>query len=325
MILLSVVVPTYNRLSRLMQVIAALERQTYPIDQFEVVVVSDGSTDGTHDYLDSLQHTSPLHIQPIVQSNSGPASARNNGIRHAQGDYVLFIDDDVVSAPQLVAEHMRLQTSRENLVVLGPMLTPADFTLAPWVAWEQAMLEKQYAAMQAGDWKATARQFFTGNTSVPRQLLLQSGGFNEYFRRAEDIELGYRLEQHGAEFVFTIEPAAYHYAERSFSSWLKIPYAYGRNDVIFARSGQGWIPYAVREEFGKRHLLIRAVVHTCLGRPILSNAVLWFSRPLAWVSYFAGIKWLSRMVYSAMYGLRYYQGLADELGGRKKFYQWCQQ
>src|SRR3954468_14673836 len=72
---ISVVVPTYNRLGRLRHVITALEQQAYPSDAYEVIVVSDGSTDGTHAYLEALRPTMPLRWFP--QANRGPAAARN--------------------------------------------------------------------------------------------------------------------------------------------------------------------------------------------------------------------------------------------------------
>jgi glycosyltransferase involved in cell wall biosynthesis len=316
----SIVIPTYNRLARLKQVIAAIEGQTYPLGDIEVIVVSDGSTDGTHEYLSAIK--TPLDLRFVPQANAGPAAARNNGIRNAQSDIVLFIDDDVVPAPQLVAEHMRLQAGRSNLVVLGPMLNPPDFALSPWVAWEQAMLEKQYAAMRRGDWGATARQFYTGNTSLPRQALLSSGGFDERFRRAEDIELAYRLEQQQVEFTFTMAAVGYHYAERSFNSWLQIPYSYGRYEIVFSREGQAHLLGFVIKEFNGRNRLTRLVVESCLDRPRLSNAVQVVAKRIADISYSAGAvsARISKVAYSAIFNLRYYQGVADELGGRSIFF-----
>ena len=316
----SIVIPTYNRLQRLKQVIAAVERQTYPLDALEVVVVSDGSTDGTHEYLSSLK--SPLNLRFVPQANAGPAAARNNGFRTARGEYILFIDDDVVPSPHMVAEHMRLHATRPNLVVLGPMLNPPDFTLSPWVAWEQAMLEKQYSAMQRGDWTATARQFYTGNTSLPRQVLIQSGGFDERFRRAEDIELAYRIEKQGVEFCFTIAAVGYHYAERSFTSWLQIPYSYGRYDIVFSREQREQLLAFVREGFGHRNPLTRLIVNLCLDRPKPSTMVLTTAKWVADKTYDAGKpgRRVSQAAYSAIFNLRYYQGIADELGGRERFF-----
>ncbi len=78
---LSVVVPTYNRLQRLKRVLAALDAQVFPRDEFEVIVVSDGSTDGTDEYLRSLERTG---LSFASQANAGPAAARNLGVELAR-------------------------------------------------------------------------------------------------------------------------------------------------------------------------------------------------------------------------------------------------
>ncbi|GAB4425094.1 MAG: glycosyltransferase family 2 protein [Chloroflexi bacterium OHK40] len=316
--LVSVVVPTYNRLAQLKRTLAGLERQQFPREQFEVVVVSDGSTDGTDAYLRELR--TPYELRFVAQPNTGPASARNTAIRNARGDYILFIDDDIVAAPHLIAEHMRLHHAEQNLVVLGPMLSPDDYRLSSWVAWEQAMLMKQYTAMQEGHWEPTARQFYTGNTSVARSHLIEAGGFDERFRRAEDVELAYRLRQRGVRFVFQPEAIVYHYADRSFRSWLEIPYAYGRNDVIFSRERETWILQTMQREFGERNALTRFIVHTCLDRGIASRAVQAALKQVANLSYQLGSETISRAALSAIFNLRYYQGVADELGGRNAFF-----
>jgi glycosyltransferase involved in cell wall biosynthesis len=318
MIKVSVVIPTYNRLPRLQQVLAGLERQQYPLDNIEVVVISDGSTDGTDAYFASVK--SPLNLHFVHQTNSGPAAARNAGIHAAQGEYILFIDDDVVPTPQMLSEHMRQHELRDNRVVLGPMLNPPDFQLSPWVSWEQAMLEKQYKALLNGTWEATARQFYTGNTSLRRQILLDSGGFDERFRRAEDIELAYRLEEYGVEFCFTMTAVGLHYAERSFQSWLQTPYSYGRYDIVFSRERHAWLLSFVRNEFMLRNRLIRLVVWLFLDRPRLSRSLIAIAKWVADSSYQHSKKQIAQAGYSAIFNLRYYQGIADELGGRKHFF-----
>jgi GT2 family glycosyltransferase len=316
----SIVVPTYNRLNRLKQVLVHLEKQHYPLDRFEVVVVSDGSSDGTDAYLRSL--TTPLSLIAVTQPNRGVAAARNHGIQRATGDLVLFLDDDVVPAPQLIAEHVRLHAEQpDNLIVLGPMLTPDDFVLSPWVRWEQAMLTKQYQAMLAGRFKPTARQFYTGNTSLARAHLIAAGGFDEHFRRAEDVELAYRLAQRGLRFVFSPDAIGYHYAERSFRSWMEIPYAYGRNDVLFTREKQQhWLLPAVFSEFHNRNLLIKLLVHICLDRDALNYSALAWLRGIAYLGDWLRLGQLVQTAHSGMFNLRYYQGVAHELGGRDRFF-----
>jgi len=318
MLLLSIIIPTYNRLQRLKQVIAAMECQEYALDNVEVLIISDGSTDGTDAYLSNLK--SSLKLVFISQANAGPAAARNNGIRRASGEYVLFIDDDVVPSPHLIAEHMRLHESRPNLIVLGPMLNPNDFDMSPWVAWEQTMLEKQYHSMQSGKWIPTARQFYTGNTSLARRHLNEVGGFDERFRRAEDVELAYRLNSLGIEYAFNPQAIGYHYAERSLRSWMETPYAYGRNDVIFMRERERWLLKAIRTEFRYRNRLTRILVWLCVGRSIISQIVQNLLRNIANRSSQIGLMRICQVSYSAIFNLRYYQGMADELGGRTNLF-----
>ena len=279
--LISVIVPTYNRVDRLRQVIAALEQQHYPMDDYEVIVISDGSSDGTDAYLTALR--SPMRLQWFSQLNGGPAAARNAGINRAQGEFIVFVDDDVVAEPQLLAEHMRAhQNADRDLVVLGPLLSPDGFEMSPWVRWEQATLLSQYEAMLRGDYEPTARQFYTGNASVRRSHILAVGGFDESFRRAEDVELAYRLAGLGLGFVFKMQAVGMHYAERSFRSWLETPHAYGRNDVIFGRDRQQtWLLSAARREFEQRNMLVRALVRICAGRPIVTRSAIRVLRLLA--------------------------------------------
>lgn len=323
MIQASIVLPTYNRLKQLKQVIAALEAQSVSWQDFEVIVVSDGSSDGTNEYLTTIE--TRLQLVSVLQDNQGVASARNQGIRHAKGHIIVFIDDDVIPTPQLLEEHLKIhRNAQRDVVVLGPMLTPPEFDMQPWVRWEQAMLEKQYKAMTNGEWTPTAHQFYTGNASLARHLLAMIGGFDTKFRRAEDVELAYRLADHGVEFIFNQKAIGYHYAARSFHSWFNTPYLYGRNDVIFARDkGQGWLLDKICREFKERHFIIRLLTMLCLSRWLLRDSTIGALKLLAAVANW--LKW-ERIVfgaYSGIFNLRHYQGMADELGGREHFMYLC--
>jgi glycosyltransferase involved in cell wall biosynthesis len=310
----SVVVPTYNRLGRLRHVISALEQQEFPAQDYEVVVVSDGSSDGTEEYLNGLR--SERNVRCFSQANKGPAAARNFGVEKAKGEFVVFIDDDVVAQPPLLAEHMRAhrQEGRE-VVVFGPLLSPKDFEMVPWVRWEQEMLMKQYRALLAGLWQPSPRQFYTGNASVRRSHILAAGGFDESFRRAEDVELAYRLAKRGLDFVFNMEAVGMHFAERSFSAWLETARTYGRNDVIFARDrNQKWLLSALESEFRQRHVLIQSLVCFCRGRPRLTSVA---GRALTLAADGAtavGASKIEKHAYSALFNLQYYSGIYEEMG-----------
>jgi GT2 family glycosyltransferase len=315
----SVVVPTYNRVDRLRRVLNALASQTIRPDRFEVIVVSDGSTDGTDEFL--RQVATPFRLRGTSRPNSGPAAARNHGARLAGGHLLLFVDDDVVPQQDLLEQHLATHEQAEaEVVVIGPMLTPTDYHPNAFVRWEQAMLYKQYSALIHGQYEATQRQFYTGNASVRREFLLTTGGFDERFRRAEDVELARRLHDRGARFIFNPRAVGYHYAERSFASWMGNARAYGQNEVLFDRDYGGLNRLEdVRWEFTQRHAVLRTVTRKSIGRPRLQAALHVTGWAIASAADRLGDERLVRIGLSAVYHTAYYSGLAEQLGGRKAF------
>jgi GT2 family glycosyltransferase len=216
-----------------------------------------------------------------------------------------------------VRAHVRAhERCGDRTVVIGPMRDPPDHQMSPWVRWEQAMLAKQYDAMEAGHYDATARQFFTGNASLRREHILAAGGFDPALRRAEDVELAYRLDTAGLTFVYEPNAVGLHYAERSFRSWLAAGYAYGRNDIVFARDrGKPEIFSWVADEYRTRHPLTRWMTRTCATRPRLAAAS---TAVLSRVAVGCSVARLPRAASKALsgaYHLAYYGGVADELGG----------
>jgi len=310
--LLSVVVPTYNRRAGLERLLLALAEQTFAADQFEVIVVNDGSLDGTERLLAALE--TPYRLRVVDQTNAGPAAARNVGVRRAEGRLIVFLDDDVVPVPELLAAHVEAHGDADDLVVVGPMSPPTDAPRSVWVRWEERQLLKQYDAMERGAYPCTPRQFYTGNASVARARLLAAGGFDARFKRAEDVELAFRLWALGARFLF--EPAAdvLHYASRSFRSWMRTPYQYGRYDVVMSRE-KGINTFEIAcYEFERRHVWNRRLARACVGRFWRRPATLGLF--LAAVTADAiGLDNAASFALSAIFNLQYWQGASDELGG----------
>jgi GT2 family glycosyltransferase len=315
----SVVIPTYNRVAPLRRTLAALAAQTLAADAFEVVVVSDGCVDGTDDYLRRTE--TPFSLISLSQTNQGPASARNHGLRVARGEIVLFLDDDIVPRPDLIEQHVLAhETSHSSVIVIGPMVTPPDRKLGVFARWEQEMLRRQYTDLRRGAFAPTYRQFYTGNASAPRSLLVECGGFDERFRRAEDVELGYRLHRSGARFIFNRFAVGHHYPERSFRSWISNARAYGRNEVLFARSrGEPGRLRIVGREFSSRSHVTQWVTRACLGRPWLESSLAWPIRGLIAIAECLRFERLTLPLLSGLYNISYYCGMAAELGGARAF------
>jgi glycosyltransferase involved in cell wall biosynthesis len=321
---LSVIMPTYNRVDRLHEALKALAAQTIDPSTFEIIVVSDGSTDGTDEYLASSRP--PLSLVGLTQPNCGPASARNHGVRFATADLVVFIDDDIIATPTLLERHLKDHAMSDHRAVIGPMANAADFDYSRWVLWEQAMLEKQYSAMRRGDFKPSFNQFYTGNASVRREHFLAAGGFNPALRRVEDMEFAYRLSLLGIEFVFDPEAVGHHCASRSYKSFLTSAETDGRNMVVLAHDhDQAWRLAAGADSRDSRHVLTRSLVTVCGPRPRVARVAVAMLGIASRVSTAAHVTSVSKHALSGVYALSHTIGAADEFGGYNALQQGMQQ
>ena len=95
--MVSVVIPTYNRKDMLKECLESLFNQTYPKERYEIIVVNDGSTDGTEEVLNEYAKKAPCAFKWFTQQNKGPCVARNLGVKNARGEIICFIDDDCVA------------------------------------------------------------------------------------------------------------------------------------------------------------------------------------------------------------------------------------
>jgi glycosyltransferase involved in cell wall biosynthesis len=192
---LSVIIATFNRAERLRRCLEALGDQSLAHSHFEVVVVVDGAKDTTMAMLASLGP--PFRLRVVWQENSGQAVALNRGIAEAHGRFCLFLDDDIVVAPECLAEHLRVQQEPGETVGIG-QLTLAVPEDADWYA--RAFAEgwrRHYESLNSGLSGLAWEDCYGGNMSAPRCVLLECGGFDTCLPRGFDVELAYRLEQFG--------------------------------------------------------------------------------------------------------------------------------
>jgi GT2 family glycosyltransferase len=285
--------------------LAAIE---YPADRLELLVVSDGGTDGTVEMVRSVASALPFPVHVFEQPNRGPSAARNLALRHARGPFVLFLDDDVIPARNLLAEHCRSHGESSNRVVIGPLCQASDSS-SPWVRWEARTLAKQYRAMELGESTTTAFDFYTGNASLLLAHLREAGGFDERLQRAEDVELGLRLARLGLDFVFNARAAGEHIAERSYRTWLTIARRYAHNHLVFDMPTD-----LIVGNFRGLHPLTKALIGWIVRHPRIERAV----PALAWL----GIETFDRLrmrdatdnACGATFNVSYWLGVMDQLG-----------
>jgi len=309
---ISVVVPTFDRRASLDRLLRALDGQTLPRAQFEVIVVDDGSSDGTPEALGHAATT--FELRALTQAHAGPAAARNLGVSQSHGQLIVFLD---VPDPELLETHAAAYRESPDTVVVGPMLPPPDWRRPAWIRWEEEQLVAQYDAMLAGVYECTPRQLFTGNASLPRERFLSAGGFDPNFGRAEDVELGYRLERLGMRFRFQPDAKVWHYPQRTFTSWCRTPYQYGTADVrMQLEKGHPTLDQAYREFHG-RHALNRLAVEVCIGRPTALRLMVALFKMVALAADRIKAPRAASPALSAVFNLLYWQGVTDALGDRE--------
>ncbi len=234
---LSVIVPTYNRTKQLEKLVSWLKAQSVDRKHSEIIVVNDGSSDGSRIYLDSLDD---CWFIVVHQSNQGQARARTAGVEKARGEVLLFLDDDMEpGSADFLENHLLFhEKSAVRTVALGAILPPRENYWRP--AFEH-FFEKSihliYEGFRQGTLQPSGLHFFSANVSLRKQLYVESGGFSPSFIQAEDRELGLRLEyDFGAQFSF-LEPAhAYHHSPTGYyRSFLRRAYLYGRYDLKMAK------------------------------------------------------------------------------------------
>jgi glycosyltransferase involved in cell wall biosynthesis len=199
MVELSVIIPTYNRVDRLQACLEALSHQKQPSSDFEVIVVVDGSHDGTVEMLEGL--STPYTLKVLYQENQGQHIARNFGVKHASGRTCLFLDDDIIAEPQLVAEHINLHKHQYGVIGIGKIVI--HFENIDWFTKRFANgWHDHYQDLNREDFKPSWEDCYGGNFSVTRSSFWDAGGFAEDIPRSHDIELAYRFEQLGLRFIY---------------------------------------------------------------------------------------------------------------------------
>ena len=189
----SIIIATYNRKDLLATCLRCLDAQDYPPQNYEVIVVDDGSSDGSVEMVENWPARYTLRC--IAAGHQGPGPARNLGCAQATGDFVIFLDSDAFAAPGFISEHIKShRQAGKPIFVDGPAI---------YVSGHDAVLNPPF-----NSWEIRAQAFldFFGvpfvsvNVSCPREDFLRVGGFDARFGKAygyEDTELGVRLRLAG--------------------------------------------------------------------------------------------------------------------------------
>lgn len=230
----SVIIPTFRRCASVQRLLQALARQTLPPTDYEVIVVIDGSEDGTRELVAAFP--APYALRAIWQPNQGRATACNAGVYAARGAVVVLLDDDMEPIPSFLAAHLHAHALSERRGIMGAVPIAVDASSPPVVRYIGAKFNEHLQRLAYADHQLQLRDFYSGNFSIPRTLLTDLGGFDEAFKiyGNEDLELSLRLVQAGVQLVYSPDAVAQQQYIKDFAGLARDNFNKGRTAVLLA-------------------------------------------------------------------------------------------
>jgi glycosyltransferase involved in cell wall biosynthesis len=242
---LSIIIPTYNRSAALKECLKKLNEQDFMKNEFEVIIVDDGSTDSTKKVVENAQKKLSIEINYLYQKNQGQGIARNYALRYAKGKIIAFIGDDIFVLPDFVKQHLNFHRKykNENEAVLGFIAWDPRLEVTPFMEWLTngssvfGRFGGHQFAFEKLEGKKTADYnfFYTSNISLKKSLL-KKHPFDSRFSSYgwEDIELGYRLtKKENLILYYNPMAIAYHFHQLDESGLEKRMYQIGKSAHLF--------------------------------------------------------------------------------------------
>ena len=251
----SVIIPVYNRPEELRELLRSLFKQKD--DDLEIVVIEDGSSVTSFHVVGSFKNA--LHIQYLIQENTGQGFARNKGMKNAKGDFFVILDSDVILPVDYLQKLSEAIKDRQLDAFGGPDAADEDFS-ALQKAMDFAMTSFWTTGGIRGKMKDLSNYQARGfNMGVSRKVFETTGGFVDP-NQGEDIEWSMRIKNAGFRLELVKEAFVYHKRKNTLKSFAKQAFSFGRNRVNVSRFHKGAIKLV--------HWLPTAFLLFCLSIPI---------------------------------------------------------
>jgi len=240
---LSVVIPTLGRSGHLRRALERLEDQRGGA-RYEVIVVVDAQ-DREPELVDDAIGNRPYPVTTLRAQRPGASSARNRGWRAARSPLILFMDDDVLAGPRLLAEHLawHRRDTEDEVGVLGHIRWARQLHVTPFMRWLERGVQFDYPRIRGID--AGWGRFYTANVSVKRRMLERTGGFDadRLPFGYEDLDLAYRMSLLGFRLLYNRRAVAEHLHPMDLDFWKQRVVRLANAERQFVRMNPGIEPY----------------------------------------------------------------------------------
>ena len=308
----SVVIPTHNRCEQLKQTIEALCQQSFDAAKMEVIVALDNCQDGSFEMIE--QFDTPFNCFTVSLDGVGPAAARNAAAAKAQGDLLVFLDDDISVTPEWAMAHANAHKESPGRLVIGklPMVDESNDslfrrTLRLW--WSS-----KFDEMEQAGYLFSYRDVITGNMSISAESFHLLNGFDEQLRIHEDQAFGLKAIEQDIKIGFEPSALGYHHDKTDFARAVKRKVGEGEADVMLGKLYPNVIPtMSLYSLYYHMRRPSRALFNMQFSAPILSDYLIQQAKRLLPVLEKFHLTGLWQRVTAGILTYAYWQGVVLQL------------
>jgi len=219
---ISVIIPTINRASSLKNALISILKQSFLKDEYEIIVVDNGSTDNTKQIVIKLNQSYNNHIKYFYDERPGLHVGRHLSAKHAQGEILLYADDDIIASPDWVKEIYKCYSKKEVGAAGGKIIPKFEIDPPKWLK----IFHSGYLSLLdlGGEYlEINTNEIYGCNLSIRRNILFELGGFHpdampqglsKYRGDGETalmnkvIEAGYKTVYNPKAYVYHVIPSS---------------------------------------------------------------------------------------------------------------------
>ncbi len=241
--LFSVIIPTYNRLDEIQELLESLKLQTIENKNFEIVIVDDGSTDDTEKYIKTLVDEKLLNVRFFKQNHKGPGPARNLGMEKAFGEYFIFVDSDCIANKNWLKSYEKIVSEEKVVGFGGP-----DKVLSSFSPLQKAIDYSMTSFITTGGMRGHSKKKISKyyprsfNMGVRADIVEKIGGMNK-LRHGQDIEFAHRMISTGGKVVKVLDAIVYHKRRSSVRKFFKQVFNWGVARINLFKIDKGMLEF----------------------------------------------------------------------------------
>ncbi|MGC8741874.1 MAG: glycosyltransferase [Candidatus Sumerlaeaceae bacterium] len=258
--LVSVIVPVLNGMPTLAMLLAQLDQQTYPREKWEIIVVDNGSTDGSRELVEQFVAERPW-ARLVHELRRGPSAARNAGVRASRGQILTFIDSDCIPGPQWLVELVGAFSDRTVWAAGGLLKSAAPSTLTEAFSARQEILNQE-DFFKERPYKPPF--LLTANFAVRRPVFERVGFFDETLCVGEDADFCWRILEAGGKLALVRRAIVAHRHRSTLRSFARQMFLYGIGSATTFARHREFIGHKVWLDVTSYRSLLKAIVKALL-------------------------------------------------------------